>query len=61
MALAIISRDRRSRRGPYTCARAALPHLRKAGGGAIVVLTSQLGIVALSWLHPPLPLSTCRA
>lgn len=32
--------------GPYACARAALPHLRKAGGGAIVVLTSQVGIVA---------------
>lgn len=31
--------------GPYASARAALPHLRKAGGGAIVVLTSQVGIV----------------
>lgn len=31
--------------GPYACARAAIPHLRKAGGGAIVVLTSQVGIV----------------
>ncbi|HWI71651.1 MAG TPA: SDR family oxidoreductase [Baekduia sp.] len=31
--------------GPYACARAALPHLRNAGGGAIVVLTSQVGIV----------------
>jgi len=32
--------------GPYASARAALPHLRKSGGGAIVVLTSQVGIVA---------------
>lgn len=32
--------------GPYSTARAALPHLRKSGGGAIVVLTSQVGIVA---------------
>jgi NAD(P)-dependent dehydrogenase (short-subunit alcohol dehydrogenase family) len=31
--------------GPYAAARAALPHLREAGGGAIVVLTSQVGIV----------------
>lgn len=31
--------------GPYACARAAIPHLRRAGGGAIVVLTSQVGIV----------------
>jgi 2-keto-3-deoxy-L-fuconate dehydrogenase len=31
--------------GPYATARAVLPHLRKAGGGAIVVLTSQVGIV----------------
>lgn len=31
--------------GPYASARAAIPHLRKAGGGAIVVLTSQVGIV----------------
>jgi 2-keto-3-deoxy-L-fuconate dehydrogenase len=32
--------------GPYASARAALPHLRQAGGGAIVVLTSQVGVVA---------------
>lgn len=32
--------------GPYASARAGLPHLREAGGGAIVVLTSQVGIVA---------------
>jgi len=32
--------------GPYAVSRAALPHLRKSGGGAIVVLTSQVGIVA---------------
>lgn len=32
--------------GPYATARAALPHLRRSGGGAIVVLTSQVGIVA---------------
>lgn len=32
--------------GPYAVARAAVPHLREAGGGAIVVLTSQVGIVA---------------
>ncbi len=31
--------------GPYACVRAAIPHLRRAGGGAIVVLTSQVGIV----------------
>jgi len=31
--------------GPYACSRAAIPHLRKAGGGAIVVLTSQVGLV----------------
>jgi NAD(P)-dependent dehydrogenase (short-subunit alcohol dehydrogenase family) len=31
--------------GPYACARAALPHLRKAGGGAIVIFGSQVGIV----------------
>lgn len=30
--------------GPYACARAVIPHLREAGGGAIVVLTSQMGI-----------------
>lgn len=32
-------------RGVYLTARAALPHLRRAGGGAIVVVASQLGIV----------------
>lgn len=32
--------------GPYATAKAALPHLRNSGGGAIVVLTSQVGIVA---------------
>lgn len=32
--------------GPYASARAVLPHLRTSGGGAIVVLTSQVGIVA---------------
>lgn len=31
--------------GPYATSRAALPHLREAGGGAIVVLTSQVGVV----------------
>jgi len=32
-------------RGVYLTARAAIPHLRRAGGGAIVVVASQLGIV----------------
>jgi 2-keto-3-deoxy-L-fuconate dehydrogenase len=33
-------------RGVYLTAKAAIPHLRAAGGGAIVVVASQLGIVA---------------
>jgi len=33
-------------RGVYLTARAAIPHLRRAGGGAIVVVASQLGLVA---------------
>src|SRR5262249_33383423 len=33
-------------RGVYLAARAAIPHLRAAGGGAIVVVASQLGLVA---------------
>lgn len=33
-------------RGVYLTARAAIPHLRAAGGGAIVVVASQLGLVA---------------
>jgi NAD(P)-dependent dehydrogenase (short-subunit alcohol dehydrogenase family) len=33
-------------RGIYLCARAAIPHLRRAGGGAIVTVASQLGLVA---------------
>jgi NAD(P)-dependent dehydrogenase (short-subunit alcohol dehydrogenase family) len=33
-------------RGVYLTARAALPHLRVAGGGAIVNIASQLGLVA---------------
>ena len=33
-------------RGVYLTARAAIPHLRRAGGGSIVVVASQLGIVA---------------
>jgi 2-keto-3-deoxy-L-fuconate dehydrogenase len=33
-------------RGVYLTAKAAVPHLRAAGGGAIVVVASQLGIVA---------------
>ena len=33
-------------RGVYLTAKAAIPHLRRAGGGAIVVVASQLGIVA---------------
>lgn len=31
--------------GPYAVSRAVIPHLRKSGGGAIVILTSQVGIV----------------
>jgi 2-keto-3-deoxy-L-fuconate dehydrogenase len=34
-------------RGVYLAARVALPHLREAGGGAIVVVASQLGMVAV--------------
>lgn len=33
-------------RGTYLAARAAIPHLRDAGGGAIVLVASQLGLVA---------------
>jgi 2-keto-3-deoxy-L-fuconate dehydrogenase len=33
-------------RGVYLTARAAIPHLRRAGGGAVVAVASQLGIVA---------------
>ena len=33
-------------RGVYLTAKAAIPHLRQAGGGAIVVVASQLGLVA---------------
>ena len=33
-------------RGLYLTARAAIPHLREAGGGAIVNMASQLGLVA---------------
>lgn len=33
-------------RGTYLAARAAIPHLRNAGGGAIVLVASQLGLVA---------------
>jgi NAD(P)-dependent dehydrogenase (short-subunit alcohol dehydrogenase family) len=33
-------------RGVYLTARAAVPHLRAAGGGAIVIVASQLGLVA---------------
>jgi meso-butanediol dehydrogenase / (S,S)-butanediol dehydrogenase / diacetyl reductase len=33
-------------RGVYLTAKAAIPHLRRAGGGAIVVVASQLGFVA---------------
>jgi NAD(P)-dependent dehydrogenase (short-subunit alcohol dehydrogenase family) len=33
-------------RGVYLTAKAAIPHLRDAGGGAIVVVASQLGLVA---------------
>jgi len=35
-------------RGVYLTAKAALPHLRAAGGGAIVIVASQLGLVAAS-------------
>ena len=35
-------------RGVYLTAKAAIPHLRRAGGGAIVVVASQLGLVAAS-------------
>lgn len=34
-------------RGVYLAARAAMRHLREAGGGAIVVVASQLGMVAV--------------
>lgn len=33
-------------RGVYLTAKAAVPHLRESGGGAIVVVASQLGLVA---------------
>jgi NAD(P)-dependent dehydrogenase (short-subunit alcohol dehydrogenase family) len=33
-------------RGVYVTAKAAIPHLREAGGGAIVIVASQLGLVA---------------
>jgi NAD(P)-dependent dehydrogenase (short-subunit alcohol dehydrogenase family) len=33
-------------RGVFLTARAVIPHLRQAGGGALVVVASQLGIVA---------------
>ena len=33
-------------RGVYLTAKAAIPHLRRAGGGAFVAVASQLGIVA---------------
>jgi NAD(P)-dependent dehydrogenase (short-subunit alcohol dehydrogenase family) len=33
-------------RGVYLTAKAVIPHLREAGGGAIVVVASQLGLVA---------------
>jgi NAD(P)-dependent dehydrogenase (short-subunit alcohol dehydrogenase family) len=33
-------------RGVYLTAKAAIPHLREAGGGTIVVVASQLGLVA---------------
>ncbi|HKP18773.1 MAG TPA: SDR family oxidoreductase [Gaiellaceae bacterium] len=33
-------------RGVYLTAKAAIPHLREAGGGALVVVASQLGLVA---------------
>jgi NAD(P)-dependent dehydrogenase (short-subunit alcohol dehydrogenase family) len=35
-------------RGVYLSARAAIPHVRRAGGGAIVLVASQLGLVAAS-------------
>ena len=34
-------------RGVYLTCRAAIPHLRAAGGGAVVVVASQLGLVAV--------------
>jgi NAD(P)-dependent dehydrogenase (short-subunit alcohol dehydrogenase family) len=34
-------------RGVYLTCRATIPHLRSAGGGAIVVVASQLGMVAV--------------
>ena len=34
-------------RGVYLTCRATIPHLRSAGGGAIVVVASQLGLVAV--------------
>lgn len=33
-------------RGVYLTARACLPHLRRSGGGAVVLVASQLGLVA---------------
>jgi NAD(P)-dependent dehydrogenase (short-subunit alcohol dehydrogenase family) len=33
--------------GLYASARAAIPHIRKAGGGAIVAVTSQVGVVGM--------------
>jgi len=35
-------------RGVYLTAKAAIPHLRRAGGGAIVNVASQLGLVGVS-------------
>lgn len=35
-------------RGVYLTCRATLPHLRAAGGGAVVVVASQLGLVAVA-------------
>jgi 2-keto-3-deoxy-L-fuconate dehydrogenase len=35
-------------RGVYLACRATIPHLRSAGGGAIVVVASQLGMVAVA-------------
>jgi short-subunit dehydrogenase len=34
-------------RGVYLTCRATIPHLRAAGGGAVVVVASQLGMVAV--------------
>ncbi len=39
-------------RGLFLCAQAALPHLREAGGGAIVNVASQLGLVAAANCAP---------